>query len=45
VTGLIRAGKASLTEIGRNMVVSVSPKHAIKRVDRLLSNGKLLLEV
>jgi hypothetical protein len=34
VTGLIRAGKASLTEIGRNMVVSVSPKHAIKRVDR-----------
>lgn len=45
VVGLIRGGKASLTSIGRNMVVAVAPKHAIKRVDRLLGNAKLRLEV
>lgn len=45
VTGLVRGGKASLTSIGRHMVVPVAPKHAIKRVDRLLGSSKLRLEV
>lgn len=41
VIGLVRGRKASLTAIGRNMVVGVAPKHAIKRVDRLLNNARL----
>ena len=45
VTGLVRGGKASLTSIGHHMVVAVAPKHAIKRVDRLLGNAKLRLEI
>jgi hypothetical protein len=43
VEALIRAQRLSIAAIGREIRGSV-PKHAIKRVDRLLGNGHLRLE-
>lgn len=42
--GLVRRGRLSCTAIGRALVGKVSPKHNIKKVDRLLSNGSLFAE-
>jgi hypothetical protein len=44
VQGIIVAGRISVLAIGRALEGTTSPKHSIKRVDRLLSNGKMLRE-
>ena len=41
VGALMRGGRLSLTGIGRAAVSRVSPKHNVKRVDRLLGNRHL----
>jgi hypothetical protein len=41
---LLRAGRISLTSIGRAIAVQTSHKHGIKRVDRLLGNERLWTE-
>jgi hypothetical protein len=40
-SALLRAGKTSLTSIGRTIAVRTTQKHGIKRVDRLLGNQRL----
>jgi hypothetical protein len=40
-SALLRAGKISLTSIGRTIAVETTQKHGIKRVDRLLGNQRL----
>src|SRR5688572_4669801 len=45
VDAVVRGGRLALTAIGRSIVGQVQPKHSIKRVDRLLGNSKLFLEV
>lgn len=40
-SALLRAGKTSLTSIGRAIAVRTTQKHGIKRVDRLLGNPRL----
>lgn len=39
VAGIIRAQRLSLSRVGRALASQAKPKHSIKRVDRLLSNG------
>ena len=41
---LLRSGRLSLTSLGRAIAVGTSPKHGIKRIDRLLGNTKLHAE-
>lgn len=41
VDSLVRGGKLTLTHLGRNLSGAAFPKHAIKRVDRLLGNRHL----
>ena len=41
VDALVRCGRASLTQIGRSLLRTTTPKHRIKRIDRLLGNGRL----
>ncbi|GDY28007.1 iso-IS10R ORF [Agarivorans sp. Toyoura001] len=40
-TSLLDGDKLSLTELGRNITSRTSPKHSIKRMDRLLGNHHL----
>jgi hypothetical protein len=42
VDALLRGGRLSLTVLGRAASGSVSAKHNIKRIDRLLGNSHLL---
>lgn len=44
VEGLVHSGRLSVTGVGRGVVARTSPKHCIKRVDRLLSNPHLYAE-
>lgn len=44
VGSLLRAGRLSLTSLGRAIAERTSPKHGIKRVDRLLGNRHLHAE-
>lgn len=44
VGGIVRAGRLSLTRVGRAIPSRTSAKHSIKRVDRLLSNGSFQAE-
>jgi DDE family transposase len=44
VVAVVRVGRLSVSAIGRAAPWRSRPKHAIKRVDRLLSNGHLRLE-
>jgi hypothetical protein len=44
VEAVIRARRASIAAMGRSLEGGTAPKHGIKRVDRLLSNGRLHLE-
>ena len=44
VDGIVRGGRASLTEIGRSLDSPTTAKHRIKRVDRLLGNPLLQRE-
>ena len=39
VAGIVRAERLSLSRVGRALASKAKPKHSIKRVDRLLSNG------
>lgn len=41
---LLRVGRLSLTSLGRAIAERTSPKHGIKRIDRLLGNRQLHLE-
>lgn len=41
----VQGAKLSLTELGRAIAKRTSPKHGIKRVDRLLGNKKLQAEL
>jgi hypothetical protein len=41
VVTLLRSGRLSLTCLGRAIATGTSPKHGIKRIDRLLGNQKL----
>jgi Transposase DDE domain len=41
VGGIVQGRRLTLTAIGRALRLAGSPKHDIKRVDRLLSNGKM----
>jgi hypothetical protein len=43
-TAVIWAGRLSVSRIGRALRGPTSPKHSIKRIDRLLSNQRLWLE-
>jgi hypothetical protein len=45
VDGLVRGGRASLTQIGRSLATKTTPKHAIKRIDRLFGNARLHREL
>jgi hypothetical protein len=45
VDALLRGGRLSLTELGRAARSGTAPKHSIKRVDRLLGNGRLVNEL
>ena len=45
VDALLRGGRLSLTELGRWAAGHVSPKHNIKRIDRLLGNRHLPGEI
>ena len=38
VDALARGGHASLTAIGRALIPTTTPKHRIKRIDRLFGN-------
>jgi hypothetical protein len=38
---VLRSGRLSLTSLGRAIATQTSPKHGIKRIDRLLGNEKL----
>ena len=44
VGAAVRARRLTLTEIGRGVVTKSQPKHAIKRIDRLLGNRHLASE-
>jgi hypothetical protein len=44
VDGLVRGGRLSVTGLGRGLAARTSPKHCIKRVDRLLSNPHFYAE-
>jgi len=44
VEGIILGGKLSPATIGRSLRGSASPKHEIKRVDRLLGNPKMTVD-
>jgi hypothetical protein len=44
VEAVIRARRASIAAMGRSLGGRAAPKHGIKRVDRLLSNGRLHVE-
>ena len=44
VGALVRGGKLALTHLGRNLASAATPKHNIKRVDRLLGNRHLTRE-
>ena len=44
VHALLRSARLSLTSLGRAIAGSTSPKHGIKRVDRLLGNRHLHVE-
>jgi hypothetical protein len=44
VAAVVRVGRLSVSAIGRAAPWASRPKHAIKRVDRLLSNGHLRME-
>jgi hypothetical protein len=41
---VLRSGKLSLTSLGRAIATTTSPKHGIKRIDRLLGNPHLHAE-
>ena len=41
---LIRCRRANITALGRALATTAHPKHAIKRVDRLIGNPRLLRE-
>ena len=41
---LLRSGRLSLTSLGRAIAQNTTPKHGIKRIDRLLGNQHLNLE-
>ena len=45
IGGIVDGGRLSLTAIGRSLSRRGSPKHDIKRVDRLLSNRKMRREL
>jgi len=45
IGGIVRGERLSLKAIGRSLSLRGSPKHDIKRVDRLLSNGKMRREL
>ena len=45
VDSLLKGGQLSLTALGRSAVTATTPKHNIKRVDRLLGNDKLYNEI
>jgi hypothetical protein len=45
IGGIVEGGRLSLTAIGRALARTGSPKHDIKRVDRLLSNRKMWREL
>jgi hypothetical protein len=45
IGGIVRGERLSLTAIGRSLSLRGSPKHDIKRVDRLLSNRKMRREL
>jgi len=45
VDALLRGGRLSLTELGRSASGTVSPKHNIKRIDRLLGNRHIPCEM
>jgi hypothetical protein len=45
VDALVRGGRASLTHLGRAFTPTTTAKHRIKRVDRLLSNARLQLDL
>lgn len=45
IGGIVEGGRLSLTAIGRSLGRKGSPKHDIKRVDRLLSNRKMWREL
>ena len=45
VNSLLNGGQLSLTALGRSAVTTTTPKHNIKRVDRLLGNEKLYDEI
>jgi hypothetical protein len=44
IEGIVSAGRLTMAAIGRALPGRTDPKHAIKRVDRLLANGHLLCE-
>ena len=44
ISGIVEGRRVSLTAIGRALTRRGNPKHDIKRVDRLLSNPKMLRE-
>jgi Transposase DDE domain len=41
VGAIIQAGRLTVAAMGRNVRGRTAPKHSIKRIDRLLSNGRL----
>ena len=45
VDALVRSGRASLTAIARALEPTTTPKHRIKRIDRLLGNRRLHCEL
>jgi hypothetical protein len=45
VRALVEGGRLTVTGLGRALSTRTSQKHAIKRVDRLLSNGRLRKEI
>jgi hypothetical protein len=45
VDALVRGGRASLTGIARALIPTTTPKHRIKRIDRLLGNVRLQAEL
>lgn len=44
IEGIVAGGRLSMAAIGRSLPGRTDPKHAIKRVDRLLGNGHLQCE-
>ena len=45
VDSLLKGGQLSLTALGRSAITNTTPKHNIKRIDRLLGNDKLYDEI